>query len=129
MSIRATVGVTGVAKNTIVKLLADLGEACSTFLDGAFNNLNCKVIAGDQPTVAVFDSGSSLLVVYAAAADDTLEFARSTLRDVSDERPRREFIGKEPSWAWTLETYSGYGAGVQILFGALAFPESGSGSI
>ena len=27
-SIRATVRMTGVAKNTIVKLLADLGEAC-----------------------------------------------------------------------------------------------------
>lgn len=31
MSIRATVRVTGVAKNTIVKLLVDLGKACSEY--------------------------------------------------------------------------------------------------
>jgi IS1 family transposase len=48
MSIRATVRVTGVAKNTIVKLLADLGHACSEFQDGAFNNLNCKIIEADE---------------------------------------------------------------------------------
>jgi transposase-like protein len=33
MSIRATVRVTGVAKNTITKLLADLGQACSDYQD------------------------------------------------------------------------------------------------
>jgi len=44
MSIRATVRVTGVAKNTIVKLLCDLGCACSEYQDGAFNNLDCKVV-------------------------------------------------------------------------------------
>jgi hypothetical protein len=41
-SIRATVRMTGVAKNTIVKLLADLGAACSDYQDKAFQNLGCK---------------------------------------------------------------------------------------
>src|SRR5215203_1849253 len=33
-SIRATVRMTGAAKNTIVRLLADLGEACAEYQDG-----------------------------------------------------------------------------------------------
>jgi IS1 family transposase len=48
MSIRATVRVTGVAKNTIVKLLADLGEACAEYQDAKLRNLDCKVIEADE---------------------------------------------------------------------------------
>ncbi len=37
-SIRATVRMTGVAKNTIAKLLVELGDACAKYQDGAFRN-------------------------------------------------------------------------------------------
>lgn len=47
-SIRATVRMTGAAKNTIVKLLADLGEACADYQDGVFQNLPCKVVEVDE---------------------------------------------------------------------------------
>jgi len=47
-SIRATCRMTGVAKNTIVKLLADLGEACVEYQDKAFKNLLCKHIQCDE---------------------------------------------------------------------------------
>src|SRR3954452_23919331 len=47
-SIRATVRMTGAAKNTIVKLLADLGEACAEFQDGELVNLPCKVVEADE---------------------------------------------------------------------------------
>lgn len=47
-SIRATVRMTGVAKNTIVKLLADLGEACVEYQNKAFKNLPCKHIQCDE---------------------------------------------------------------------------------
>src|SRR5205823_5193384 len=47
-SIRATVRMTGVAKNTIVKLLADLGMACAEYQDKAFRNLTCKRIQCDE---------------------------------------------------------------------------------
>ncbi len=40
MSIRATVRVTGAAKNTVTKLLVDLGAAGSEYQDGAFVNLD-----------------------------------------------------------------------------------------
>ncbi|MCA1708414.1 MAG: hypothetical protein LC808_36105, partial [Actinobacteria bacterium] len=48
MSIRATVRVTGVAKNTVVKLLADLGAACTEYQDAALSNLACRRIECDE---------------------------------------------------------------------------------
>jgi IS1 family transposase len=47
-SIRATVRMTGAAKNTIVKLLTDLGEACAEYQDGVFQSLPCKVVEVDE---------------------------------------------------------------------------------
>jgi len=47
-SIRATVRMTGAAKNTIVKLLADLGEACAEYQDGVLQDLPCKVLEVDE---------------------------------------------------------------------------------
>ena len=40
--IRATVRMTGVAKNTIVKLLVELGDACGRYQDETLRNLPCK---------------------------------------------------------------------------------------
>lgn len=47
-SIRATVRMTGAAKNTIVKLLADLGEACTEYQDGVLVDLPCTVVEADE---------------------------------------------------------------------------------
>jgi len=47
-SIRATVRLTGVAKNTVVKLLADVGLACSVYQDRAFRGLTCKKLQCDE---------------------------------------------------------------------------------
>jgi IS1 family transposase len=47
-SIRATVRMTGAAKNTITKLLVDLGEACAEYQDGVLVDLPCKVIEADE---------------------------------------------------------------------------------
>ncbi|MDP9091685.1 MAG: IS1 family transposase [Actinomycetota bacterium] len=48
MSIRATVRVTGAAKNTIVKLLADLGAECAHYQDVTLRNLPCLRIECDE---------------------------------------------------------------------------------
>ena len=48
MSIRATVRVTGAAKNTVVKLLAEAGEACADFQDAAVRNLDTKRVECDE---------------------------------------------------------------------------------
>lgn len=47
-SIRATCRMTGVAKNTVVKLLADLGKACAEYQDKVFRNLTCSHIQCDE---------------------------------------------------------------------------------
>src|SRR5271154_6978310 len=47
-SIRATVRMTGVAKNTIVKLLVELGAACSEYLNAHLVNLNCQRVQIDE---------------------------------------------------------------------------------
>jgi IS1 family transposase len=38
----------GVAKNTVSKLLADIGEACAAYQDKVFRNLKCKRIQCDE---------------------------------------------------------------------------------
>jgi IS1 family transposase len=47
-SIRATVRMTGVAKNTIVKLLADLGTACAEYHEKRVRNVKAKRIQCDE---------------------------------------------------------------------------------
>ena len=47
-SIRSTVRMTGVAKNTVTKLLVDLGQVCSEFQDRTLRNLACKRLQLDE---------------------------------------------------------------------------------
>ena len=47
-SIRTTVRLTGVAKNTIVKLLREMGSVCAQFHDKTLRNLPCKRIQCDE---------------------------------------------------------------------------------
>jgi len=47
-SIRATVRMTGVSKNTIAKLLIELGAACSEYLNKELVNLPCRRIQCDE---------------------------------------------------------------------------------
>src|SRR5438477_6062724 len=47
-SIRATVRMTGVAKNTVTKLLVDLGTACSVHMDEAMRDLPCERLQVDE---------------------------------------------------------------------------------
>jgi IS1 family transposase len=47
-SIRSTVRMTGASKNTIAKLLVELGAACSEYLDKTLVNLNSKRIQCDE---------------------------------------------------------------------------------
>lgn len=47
-SVRATVRMTGVAKNTIAKLVTELGPACAAYMDRTLRNLPCKRIQCDE---------------------------------------------------------------------------------
>ncbi len=48
MSIRGIERITGVAKHTILKLLVDLGHACSEYQDYALRNLDTRIIEADE---------------------------------------------------------------------------------
>jgi IS1 family transposase len=48
MSIRATCRLTGAAKNTVTKLLGDLGDACSAYMNEVMVNLPCTTIEADE---------------------------------------------------------------------------------
>jgi IS1 family transposase len=48
MGIRATCRMTGVSKNTVSKLLLDLGDACSRYMDRTFRNLTVDRIEADE---------------------------------------------------------------------------------
>ena len=48
MSIRSTVRITGAAKNTVTKLVVDLGKACADYQDKTLRGLNCKRIQCDE---------------------------------------------------------------------------------
>jgi len=47
-SIRATVRMTGAAKNTVTKLLVDLGEASAAYQDRVLRNLPCSTLQVDE---------------------------------------------------------------------------------
>ncbi len=47
-SLRSTVRMSGTAMNTILKLLADMGQACTEYQDKALRNLPCKRIQCDE---------------------------------------------------------------------------------
>lgn len=47
-SIRATSRMTGVAFNTVLRFVSDIGRVCSIFQDETFRNLNCKRLECDE---------------------------------------------------------------------------------
>ena len=47
-SIRATVRMTGVSKNTVSKLIVELGAACAKFQDDKLRNLTSKRLQCDE---------------------------------------------------------------------------------
>lgn len=47
-SIRATVRMTDVAKNTVSKLLVDLGSACSEYQNEVMRDLPCQRVQADE---------------------------------------------------------------------------------
>ncbi|SPE36117.1 conserved hypothetical protein [Candidatus Sulfopaludibacter sp. SbA6] len=47
-SIRATARLTGVAVNTVVKMVVDAGEACADYMDRTMRNLACQRMQADE---------------------------------------------------------------------------------
>jgi IS1 family transposase len=112
-SIRATVRMTGYAKNTIVKLLAEVGAACAESHDRLVRNLTCKRVQADEiwsfiyskqanvrkAKAAPFDAGdawtwtgmcadSKLMIAY-AVGDRTAGMAHAFVFDVASRLKNR----------------------------------------
>src|ERR1700733_7248364 len=68
-SIRATVRMTGAAKNTVVKLLADVGTACAAYQDEALRNLPCKRVQVDEIWSYVYAKARNVKNAKAAPVD------------------------------------------------------------
>lgn len=107
-SIRATVRMTGVSKNTIIKLLEDLGTLCADYHDRHVRGVKAKRVqcdeiwsfvgmkqrnvplervadftVGDVWTWTALDADSKLMISYMVGQREA-SYARAFMRDVSD---------------------------------------------
>src|SRR6059058_5877917 len=76
-SIRATCRMTGAAKNTVAKLLVDLGMACEAYQDRVMRDLTC----------------------HRLQCDEICSFCHSKEKDVAPER--QDEFGVGDVWTWT----------------------------
>jgi IS1 family transposase len=107
-SIRATCRMTGAAKGTVLKLLADIGQACSEYQDKAFRDLPCKRIQ----------------------CDEIWSFCYSKDKNVPDEK--RGEIGYGDVWTWTAidadsKLVPSWYVGSRDMHSAITFMEDLSG--
>src|SRR6266571_372802 len=58
-SINATSRIVGVSNNTVLKLLADIGDACAIYQDKVFRNLKCKRVQCDEIWSFVYAKGKN----------------------------------------------------------------------
>jgi IS1 family transposase len=133
-SVRSTVRLTGVAKNTVAKLLVELGAACMDYQDKTLRNLNSKLIqcdevwsfcyakrknvtpeiakehpgAGDVWTWTALDSDSKLIVSYLVGGRDPFT-AREFMRDAAGRLANRVQL--------TTDGYKPYLSAVDYAFG------------
>lgn len=77
MAVRAITRVTGTSKNTVAKLLGDLGRACAEYQDKALRDLPCKRVQLDEIWSFVY------------AKNDNVKHANVAPRDAGD------------VWTWT----------------------------
>jgi IS1 family transposase len=112
-SIRATVRMTGAAKNTVIKLLVDLGTICADYHDRNVRNVKSKRIQcdeiwsfvgkkqrnvpaekinefgiGDVWTWTALDADSKLMVSYMVGWRDA-DYAKAFMHDVADRLANR----------------------------------------
>jgi IS1 family transposase len=110
-SIRSTVRMTGVAKNTVTKLLVDLGTACSVYQDQVMRDLTCERVqvdelwcfvyakqknvpenkrgeAGDVWTWIALDPDTKLVPTYRIGARDMVD-ARMFIEDLASRLANR----------------------------------------
>jgi IS1 family transposase len=131
-SIRATVRLTGAAKNTVTRLLVDLGTACSTFHDQFVRNVPARRVqcdeiwsfcygkdkniteeqkaagAGSVWTWTAIDADTKLVISYVCGGRDA-EFALEFMKDLASRVTTRIQI--------TTDGHRAYAEAVEGAFG------------
>jgi len=135
-SIRSTVRITGVAKNTVVKLLADLGAACREYQDATLQDLDCKRIQcdeiwsfvyskqknvpldkkdefgfGDVWTWTAIDADSKLVVSFLVGGRDT-EWALEFMDDVASRLANRVQLTTDGHKPYLVAVEEAFGGGI-----------------
>jgi len=145
-SIRATVRMTGAAKNTVVKLLLDLADACAAYHDRAVRNLSVRRLQcdeiwnfvgakaknaspekkaegwGDTWTWTALDANSKLCVSYLVGGRD-LVWAKEFMRDCASRIRNRVQITTDGHKAYLEAGEDAFGADIdyaqlQKIYGA-----------
>lgn len=136
-SIRATCRMTGAAKNTVVKLLADLGGSCAAWADQNIRNLQAKQIQcdeiwsfcyakqknvpaerkgefgyGDVWTWTAIDADSKLMISWMVGRRDAMH-ANAFLKDVGTRVVTRPQITTDGLIAYRWAVPSGFGGEVE----------------
>jgi IS1 family transposase len=145
-SIRSTVGMTGVAKNTIVKLLLDLADSCAAYHEKNVRNLRVRRLQcdeiwqyvgskakntrsekkeigwGDVWTWAALDADTKLCVSYLVGGRD-LGWAKEFMRDCAKRIRNRVQITTDGHKAYLEAVEDAFGADIdyaqlQKIYGA-----------
>ncbi len=96
-SIRATVRITGFAKNTITKLLVEMGQACMAYHDEHVRGLRCKRVQCDEIWSFV---GAKMKNVREENADKQGDFWTWTALDADSKLIVSYLVGQRgPKWA------------------------------
>lgn len=150
-SIRATVRMTGAAKNTVAKLLADIGNACAAYHDQHVRNLRVRYIQcdeiwsfvgakaknvslekklegwGDTWTWTAIDADTKLCVSYLVGGRDA-GWAKEFLEDCRSRVSGRTQITTDAHRAYLKAVEDAFGADadyaqLQKIYGASMEPE------
>jgi len=151
-SIRSTCRMTGVAKGTVLALIADLGEACAAYHDEHVRNVKAKRVqcdevwsfcygkdknvsderkaegAGSVWTWTALDADSKLIVSYLCGGRDA-SWARSFMEDVASRLATRVQITTDGHHAYAEAVEGAFGMDVDYamlikLYGNPATPET-----
>lgn len=138
-SIRSTVRMTGIAKNTVAKLLLEIGAACLEYQDKALRNLTCKRIqadeiwsyvgakaknvkpehfdnggfAGDVWTWTAIDADTKLVACWAAGPRNAVT-ARDFMHDLADRLSNRVQLTTDGLKAYLVAVDSAFGEDIDF---------------
>ncbi len=107
-SIRATVRMTGVAKDTVIKLLAKIGQACAEYQDKTLRNLPCKFGYGDVWTWTALCADTKIVPCWRVGGRDAWN-AQNFMHNLASRLANRVQL--------TTDGHRAYLTAVEVAFG------------